>query len=68
MRHFSKYILFASILFFRITTIDAYACSCAGIRPPCEAYWEASAVFVGVVTSDSAFYNKDGQMDFRKDR
>ena len=61
MRHFTKYILFASILFFRITTIDAYACSCAGIRPPCEAYWEASAVFVGVMTGDSSISVKDGQ-------
>jgi Carboxypeptidase regulatory-like domain len=66
MRHFTKYILFATILFFRITTIDTYACSCAGIRPPCEAYWEASAVFVGVMTGDSSISVKDGQYQFQK--
>ena len=61
MRHFSKYILFASILFFRITTIDAYACTCAGDRPTCEAYGEASSVFIGVVTSDSTIPLKVGE-------
>ena len=66
MRHFTKYILFATILFFSITTIDAYACSCAEIRPPCEAYWEASAVFVGVMTGDSSISVKDGQYQFQK--
>jgi hypothetical protein len=28
----------------------ALGCSCMGDRPVCEAYWQASAVFVGVVT------------------
>ena len=65
MRRFTKYIPFAAILFFRITTIDVYACSCAGVRPPCEAYWEASAVFVGVVTGDSSITVKDGQYQFQ---
>jgi hypothetical protein len=25
----------------------AFACSCMGTRPPCEAYWQAEAVFIG---------------------
>jgi carboxypeptidase family protein len=25
----------------------AFACDCAGTRPPCEAYWQAEAVFIG---------------------
>jgi carboxypeptidase family protein len=28
---------------------NAFACSCAGIRAPCQAYGEAAAVFVGTV-------------------
>ena len=38
MRHSMKYILFAAILFFPISTIGAYACTCDVFRPPCEEY------------------------------
>ena len=37
----------ASLVFF---AEDARACSCAGNVPPCQAYWQASAVFVGTAT------------------
>jgi hypothetical protein len=39
---------FALALFFCLY-IDSFACSCAGSRPPCQAYWQADAVFVGQV-------------------
>jgi carboxypeptidase family protein len=55
-----KYILFAAILFFPISTIDAYACTCARIRPPCEEYGRASAVFIGVVIGDSPISAQNG--------
>lgn len=32
---------------------EARACSCAGGDPPCQAYWQASAVFVGTPTGVS---------------
>jgi hypothetical protein len=41
------------LLLFSITATEVNACSCRGPRPPCEAYWEASAVFIGTVTSNS---------------
>ena len=37
----------ASLVFF---AEDARACSCAGNVPPCQAYWQASTVFVGTAT------------------
>ncbi|HJQ33085.1 MAG TPA: SpaA isopeptide-forming pilin-related protein [Pyrinomonadaceae bacterium] len=32
---------------------EARACTCAGSRAPCQAYWEADAVFVGEVVGES---------------
>jgi hypothetical protein len=66
-----KYILFAAILFFPISTIGAYDCTCARVRPPCEQYGSASAVFIGVVIGDSfvddqASYGQDGEYQFQK--
>jgi hypothetical protein len=41
---------------------DVLACSCMGPKPPCEAYWEASAVFIGTVTDNSPIKTvEDGQ-------
>src|SRR5687767_8408245 len=60
MSHPIKYILFAIILFFSISTISAYACTCGFFRPPCEEYGSASAVFIGVVKSDSSIGSQDG--------
>lgn len=42
--------LLASLLFLIAVGTQANACQCAGPQPPCEAYWNASAVFVGTVT------------------
>lgn len=44
---------FVTLLLFSITTTEVNACTCGGDRPPCEAYWEASAVFIGAVTGGS---------------
>src|SRR5687768_1159900 len=42
--------LLATVLFLIAFATQANACQCAGTQPPCEAYWNASAVFVGTVT------------------
>jgi hypothetical protein len=61
-----KYILFAAILFFPIFIIDAYACECARIKPPCEAYGSASAVFIGVVVGEAPIPAQDEQYQYRQ--
>jgi hypothetical protein len=61
-----KNILFAAILFFPISMIDAYACDCIGIRPPCEEYGRASAVFIGVVIGDSPVSVQDSEYESQK--
>jgi Carboxypeptidase regulatory-like domain len=66
MRHPMKYILFAAILFFPISTIGAYACTCGVFRPPCEEYGSASAVFIGIVIGDSSISVQDGEYEFQK--
>ena len=44
-----KFLLGSALFLFAFAT-QAVACSCAGPRQPCEAYGDASAVFVGTVT------------------
>lgn len=61
-----KYILFAAILFFPISTIGAYACDCGVFRPPCAEYGSASAVFIGVVIGDSSIDSQDGEYQVQK--
>jgi hypothetical protein len=61
-----KYVLFAAILFFPISTIGAYDCACARVRPPCEQYGSASAVFIGVVIGDQSSYGQNGEYQFQK--
>src|SRR5262247_1071901 len=39
---------FALAMFFCLCS-DSFACSCAGSGPPCQAFWQADAVFVGQV-------------------
>jgi hypothetical protein len=39
---------FALALFFLLCS-DSFACSCSGSGPPCQAFWQADAVFVGQV-------------------
>jgi hypothetical protein len=66
MRHPIKYFLFATILFFPISTIGGYACTCGVFRPPCEEYGSASAVFIGVVIGESSIDSQDGEYQSQK--
>src|SRR5262245_4123008 len=66
MKRHWKYILFATLLFLPMTRTDGYACVCAGNRPPCEAYWEASAVFAGIVTNSSLISVKEGDQQYQQ--
>ena len=43
-------LLLTSLLFLFASATQAIACSCAGDARPCEAYGDASAIFVGTVT------------------
>jgi hypothetical protein len=53
MKRRSACILFATLLLLLTTHTNVLGCTCGGNRPPCEAYWEASAVFIGIVTDSS---------------
>jgi len=66
MKRSWKYILFATLLFLPMTRVNVYACVCAGNRPPCEAYWEASAVFAGIVTNSSLTSVKEGDQQYQQ--
>jgi 5-hydroxyisourate hydrolase-like protein (transthyretin family) len=55
--------LLASCLFLIAFAIQTNACQCAGSRPPCEAYWDASAVFVGTVTFSTTTTIKQGDFE-----
>ncbi|HEX7176253.1 MAG TPA: carboxypeptidase-like regulatory domain-containing protein [Pyrinomonadaceae bacterium] len=44
-----------------VFSVEARACSCAGSAPPCEAYWRASAVFVGQVVGVSNVRVEEGE-------
>ena len=43
---------------------ESNGCSCAGTQLPCESYWQASAVFLGTVTSSKDINPKRGDLDF----
>lgn len=58
--------LLASFLFLIAFGTQANACQCAGTQPPCEAYWNASAVFVGTVTFSTT--TKIKESDFESTR
>ncbi|HET8669792.1 MAG TPA: hypothetical protein VFM05_03935 [Candidatus Saccharimonadales bacterium] len=45
---------------------QAVACSCAGTRPPCEAYWDADAVFVGTVAFSTTTKIKEAGFESTK--
>ena len=45
---------------------QAVACSCAGTRPPCEAYWDADAIFVGTVTFSTTTKMKEAAYESTK--
>lgn len=56
-------LLFLLVFLLPIFAVEANACSCAGERVPCEAYWNASAVFVGTVSYVSPTSYKMGDHD-----
>ena len=58
--------LLAALLVLIAFATHANACSCAGTRQPCEAYWNASAVFVGTVSFKTTTQIKDGDFEFTK--
>jgi Carboxypeptidase regulatory-like domain len=52
---------FALAMFFCLCS-DSFACDCAGSGPPCQAFWQADAIFVGQVKAKDlkARFEKDG--------
>jgi 5-hydroxyisourate hydrolase-like protein (transthyretin family) len=56
--------LLASSLFLIAFATHAKACQCAGSQPPCQAYWDASAVFVGTVTFSTTTKIKQSGFEF----
>jgi|SRR5687767_93779 len=59
-------LLLTSVLFLFAFTAEAVACSCAGPHKPCEAYGDASAVFVGTVTFSTTTKVKEVGYEFTK--
>jgi 5-hydroxyisourate hydrolase-like protein (transthyretin family) len=45
---------------------EGNACTCAGTRMPCEAYWNASAVFLGTVSYSTTTTSKQGDFDLAR--
>src|SRR5215207_4652886 len=62
-------LLLTSLLFVFTAATQVIACSCAGGMRPCEAYGNASAIFVGTVTpSTNITVNEVGYETKRKVR
>lgn len=55
---------FAAILLM-LSAVQAMACSCAGTKEPCQAYGEASAVFVGTVINIRTVAKKEDSYNRR---
>jgi 5-hydroxyisourate hydrolase-like protein (transthyretin family) len=60
-----KFLLVSSLFLIALAT-PANGCSCAGRRLPCEAYWDASAVFVGTVTFSTTTKVKESGLEFNR--
>ena len=60
-----KFLLGSAFFLFAFAT-QAVACSCAGPQQPCEAYGDASAVFVGTVTFTTTTKVKETDFEFTK--
>jgi 5-hydroxyisourate hydrolase-like protein (transthyretin family) len=60
-----KFLLPCVIFLFTFAT-QAVACSCAGPQRPCEAYGDASTVFVGTVTFSTTTKIKEAGFEFTK--
>ncbi len=57
-----KAFLLSSVFLVTFAT-EVSACQCAGSLLPCEAYWNASAVFVGTVTFSTTIKTKRGEYE-----
>ena len=54
------HIILTSIAVLVLAGVPTFACDCAGNRPPCQEYWEASAVFIGTVIDSRSLTIKQG--------
>ncbi|HWS86465.1 MAG TPA: carboxypeptidase-like regulatory domain-containing protein [Pyrinomonadaceae bacterium] len=65
-RRFGRLLLVASaLLLLALLAREAGACTCAGDRAPCQAYWQADAVFVGAVVGETKFTADEGAYKHR---
>src|SRR6185436_20905121 len=56
-------ILVLVLLVIGLCGVEADACTCAGEGAPCQAYWEASAVFTGTVIEGRPVMVKFGEYE-----
>src|SRR2546430_13451089 len=56
----ATHIILTSVAVLVLAAGRTFACECAGSRPPCQEYWEASAVFIGTVINSRTVTVKEG--------
>src|SRR5437764_3457196 len=56
----TTHIILTSIAVLVLVASRTFACECAGSRPPCQEYWEASVVFIGTVINSRTVTVKEG--------
>lgn len=62
----SLFIVAAIVALLAVSAGKVIACSCAGTQVPCQAYGEASAVFVGTVIESRTITVKRGNYDSKQ--
>jgi len=55
-----RHLLLTIVALITLGAGPAFACECAGNRPACQEFWEASAVFVGTVINSRTVTVKEG--------
>jgi 5-hydroxyisourate hydrolase-like protein (transthyretin family) len=61
-RKFGRLLLVATALLLpALVAREARGCTCGGGGAPCQAYWQADAVFVGAVVGESQFTEDEGE-------
>src|SRR5437660_5343335 len=55
-----RHLLLTRVALITLGAGPAFACECAGNRPACQEFWEASAVFVGTVINSRTVTVKEG--------
>jgi len=48
IKHSFQMVIAVTVILLAGFTSKALACSCKGLGPPCQAYWDSSVVFIGV--------------------